>query len=196
MGPRMIFPTIGQPRSLRVALFAEVGRGRTAPAPLNERTPPASGPRMQQRSSWLERRVGNLIGFNGALPQPLPHDLSYFWIGSAVEASASRVSQQADSETLLSVEQERDFVWNPFCFRSVGEVLFDRLVNSVTILGFRAWKNSACKTCPLSGFSMPKGRFDKPLLVKILKTPSVVTPARLIHLTLFSRICWKTTFQW
>src|SRR5260370_5981835 len=78
------FPDHWQPRFFfEFPLRQSSAGGGLSPPPSKRKDLPASG--RYCNSDLVERRVGNLIGFN--LGRSLNHsrqDLSYFWIGSAV----------------------------------------------------------------------------------------------------------------
>src|SRR6267378_3502490 len=123
----MIFVIIDKLVSPSSSLFAGVVRGRTWPAPSKRKDLLASG--RYCNGDLVERRVGNLIGFN--LGRSLNHsrqDLCYFWIGSAVVSFRVLCCvPQADSERFCSCHtNERDFVLESFLFSKQGKnVLFD-----------------------------------------------------------------------
>src|SRR6267143_4132282 len=115
-------------------------------------------------SDLVERRVGNLIGFN--LGRSLNHsrqDLSYFWIGSAVVSFRVLCCvPQADSERFCSCRtNERDFVLESLLFSKQGKnVLFDRLGELRNAIGLQMHGNSACKHVTLLGFHRQGGDSD------------------------------------
>src|SRR5260370_42693788 len=124
------FPDHWQPRFFfEFPLRQSSAGGGLSPPPSKRKDLPASG--RYCNSDLVERRVGNLIGFN--LGRSLNHsrqDLSYFWIGSAVVSFRVLCCvPQADSERFCSCRtNERDFVLESLLFSKHGKnVLFDPL---------------------------------------------------------------------
>src|SRR5260370_21860312 len=148
-----IFLTIGNLVSSSSSLFAGVVRGRTWPAPSKRKDLLASG--RYCNGDLVERRVGNLIGFN--LRSSLNHsrqDLRHFWIGSAVVSFRILCCvPQADSERFCSRRtNERDFVLEPLLFTKQGKnVLFDPLGEFRNAVGLQMHGNFACKHGNLLG---------------------------------------------
>src|SRR6266446_7571426 len=154
-----IFLTIGNLVSSSSSLFAGVVRGRTWPAPSKRKDLLASG--RYCNGDLVERRVGNLIGFN--LGRSLNHsrqDLSYFWIGSTVVSFRVLCCvPQADSERFCSCRtNECDFVLESLLFSKQGNnFLLERPGKLRNAIGLQMHGNSACKHDTLLGSRCQRG---------------------------------------